>query len=457
MANYIVTTDADELDPGATVAMPGGSGLSLREAITIANANAGMDTITFANGAGEAFENGGTILLTMGELSNTGVVTIDGDIDNDGTPDTTIDAQMNSRILDTSAGTTLRGLVLTGGKTTANGENGGAVRATGSANLVIEDSMVSGNSTAGEYASGGGIGTSSGNVTVTNSTVSGNSTAGEYARGGGIGASFGNVTLTNSTVSGNSTAMDYGGGGGIGTSSGNVTVTNSTVSGNSTAGEYARGGGIGTSSGNVTVTNSTVSGNSTAGEYARGGGTHAFSGDITLINSITIGNVTTYNGVDGEQIDGSTVNTSGLSIIGGNATLIFAQTAEVLDGNGIATGVQAGVLADNGGPVQTIALLADPANPALDAGDDGLAPAMDARGLARLDLPGIAIMARTHPTSARSKSKVQSTSRQPHRRRTMSRPMRTRRHLRYRSAHPMRMATFWLTAWCPGTNRSWVL
>jgi len=68
------------------------------------------------------------------------------------------------------------------------------------------------------------------------------------------------------------------------------------------------------------------------------------------------------------------------SIIAGDAAAIFAQT----QANGAAT---AGVLADNGGPVQTIALKADLSNPALDIGTSALAT--DATGQARdVDLAG---------------------------------------------------------------------
>ena len=44
-----------------------------------------------------------------------------------------------------------------------------------------------------------------------------------------------------------------------------------------------------------------------------------------------------------------------------------------------------GTLDDNGGPVQTIALTDNASNPAIDAGDDTLATATDARGVARAD------------------------------------------------------------------------
>ncbi len=46
LTDIVVTTGADEADPDATVQSPGGSGLSLREALLIANAAAGEQTIT---------------------------------------------------------------------------------------------------------------------------------------------------------------------------------------------------------------------------------------------------------------------------------------------------------------------------------------------------------------------------------------------------------------------------
>ena len=51
---------------------------------------------------------------------------------------------------------------------------------------------------------------------------------------------------------------------------------------------------------------------------------------------------------------------SGTTLVTGDPTLVFAETFENGDTRG-------GVLADNGGRVQTVALLADPSNPALDA------------------------------------------------------------------------------------------
>ncbi|MCB2079363.1 MAG: tandem-95 repeat protein [Novosphingobium sp.] len=420
--SLVVTIVGDTIDPfdGET---------SLREAIAFANdptANGGTgdadndgnanDTITFAHGTGDAFENGGIILLTLGQLSATAEVTIDGDVDGDHVPDVTIDAQGNSRILDTTQATTLRGLILTNGKTLNNGEDGGAVRSQG--DLAVINSIVRDSSTAGEFAEGGGLfsGTSvtltnstvSGNATsqlgsqgggvyahmdivVTDSTISDNATIGVGARGGGLYSSVGSVSLSNSTVSGNSTRGENSFGGGVYAWTG-VTAVNSTITGNSTTGAWAYGGGVFNADGQVTITNSTITGNSTAGANAEGGGIMNYAGTTTLANSLVLGNVTTYSGVGSDDVNG-TPTLQGNTIVGGDATLIFAQTHEVLDGNNAATGVLTGTLADNGGLVKTVALKADIDNPALDAGDDTLAPVsgFDARGLDReVDIPGIA-------------------------------------------------------------------
>jgi len=96
MTTYVVTTLSDENDAGASVAVPGGAGLSLREAVLLANSSAGADTITFATGPG-------TIRLTS-ELVVTEALTINGDLGDDGTPDILITGDANGD--DTTAGAT---------------------------------------------------------------------------------------------------------------------------------------------------------------------------------------------------------------------------------------------------------------------------------------------------------------------------------------------------------------
>lgn len=468
--SLVVTTLSDVADPldGET---------SLREAIAFANdptagggtgdadgVNGAVDTITFAPGLAA----GGTILLNGTQLSITAPVIID----NGTTPDIVIDAGGLSRVVTTSADTTLKGLTITGGSVAGDG---GGVRATGSANLTIEDSVITGNSTSntngmgggislltgdltltnstvsdnstsGNVSSGGGIYNKSGKITLSGSTVSDNSTSGIGSQGGGIAAVTGAITLTDSTVSGNGTTNSNSRGGGIYGYSGNITLTNSTVSdnytkntnsagggiygysatieltrstvsgnstegifsdgggihseggaitlrnstiaGNSTGGDSSEGGGIYSSgAGGVTLLNSTVTGNTTSGSASEGGGIYGTSGPITLTNSIVLGNATTFAGLGLDDIGGlALVNEGGPNIIGGiSGAPAPADVFAAIDG---ATG--GGVLADNGGPVQTVALKASTSNPALDAGNDALAPATDARGEARFDFAGVA-------------------------------------------------------------------
>ncbi|MBP7002325.1 calcium-binding protein [Amaricoccus sp.] len=422
MAAFIVTTSADS-----------GAG-SLRQAVLDANAAAGADEIRFDAAVfdGEAAD---VIRLTSGQIEITDEltivggpagVTITGDADGDdvtlagGITDVAASLagddrlEDNSRIFGATAALTLDGLTVTGGRTTADGEAGGAVRGT---DVTLIDSVVSGNSTAGDYARGGGVyGFTT--VTLRDSTVSGNSTAGEGGDGGGVWG--GVVTLTNTTVSRNSTSGSYAGGGGVSgyfsvaltnsEVSGNRTegngsigggiygystrLTNSTLSGNRTAGEGASGGGV---FGNyVTLENSTVSGNSTLGEGARGGGVFwggNLYGYVSLTNSIVLGNAMVSAGFGDDDIDTSPIVRSGVNIVGSDVfsgdTIVGTATAETVFAATIeiAPGVFAGVLADNGGPTRTIAIRAD--GPAQGAADPASATATDQRGFARDAAPDL--------------------------------------------------------------------
>ena len=192
-------------------------------------------------------------------------------------------------------------------------------------------------------------------LTVTNSTVSGNTAAGG---GGGIvgRTSPGDrLVITNSTVSGNSGYV----GGGLLNYGGALELTNSTVSSNSA---NLVGGGVLNAFGAATLTNSTVSGNIALGG---GGGIFNYFAQALLINSILANNpggncvypVTIIDGGNNFDDDGT------------------------CGGAFIAPGVDFdAVLADNGGPTKTHALL--PGSVAIDAaGACGLAT--DQRGASR--------------------------------------------------------------------------
>jgi len=365
--NLVVTTAVDEFDGfvDSTISvLEMGNGLSLREAVALANQNpATADTITFDDGTLLADLTGAEIDLLLGQLSITGPVTIDG-----ADRGITVDAQDMSRVfgIGPDADTTLIGLTIENGETTADG---------------------AGNS-------GGGIGAQS-DLTLINSTVRNSGTTGDDAQGGGI-FSTGTVNLFNSTVSGNSTTGNDADGGGIRAQT--VNAVNATIHGNfTTDGGLAQADGGGIDASTVNLQSSTVTANAVFGLAADGGGISA--GTINSANSIITGNVSLLTSEDD--------TTSPPTLLGNNIVAGELFLGGASQGAGFATddifaetdGLGTPVLADNGGPVETVALLLDDENPAVDRGDIGALPAdsqdldgdadtgevlpVDARGLVR--------------------------------------------------------------------------
>ncbi|WP_263011225.1 Ig-like domain-containing protein [Metapseudomonas otitidis] len=160
LATITVTSNADT-----------GAG-TLRNAI--ASALAG-DTITFQSSM--------TVGLASGQLLLNKNLIIDGDLDNNGTADVTIDANHTSRVFNMTAGNvTLDGLVITKGLVSGDG---------GSYNGLI-----------GGDALGGGISVTGGVLTLRNSAITANKAAGGGGNGGGSNQGLG--------------VYGYGGGGGGG-------------------------------------------------------------------------------------------------------------------------------------------------------------------------------------------------------------------------------------------------
>ena len=349
----VVTTLSDESASGTDLVTEAqdGDGLSLREALSIANSTAADEVITFA---GELAN--GTLSLALGQLTITDSVTIDGDTDADGAADITIDAGGTSRVVEISAGTgILNGLVLTSGD--SSGGYGGGIFASGSASLTVTNSAIESN-TAGTSATnhGGGIFVQNGTALIENTTLS-NNTA--YA-GGGIYIASGDLTVRNSTLAGNAAATGTdGSGGGIFSLAAMVTVENSTISGNAAR----NGAGIfgDPMVPQITIENSIVTGNASQTGPEISGGFTANGGNIIA--------GTIYSGA----------STTGSA----TAAEIFALTEEVRDINGNLTGTTGGALRDNGGARQSVALLSGLANPAVDGGDSAFLAAgteTDVRG-----------------------------------------------------------------------------
>ncbi len=168
---------------------------SLREAIAAANANAIQDRIAFAPALA-----GRTISLApgRGQLAISQRVTIDTE-----GADITVDARGRSRVFFVGPGfneVSMVGLTITGGRTAGAG---GGLLASDDSEIALTRCTVTGNESAG-----GGGGVAGGFVFVYDSTISDNATAGE---GGGLLSFFG-LIVDETTVSGNSAG---GSGGGI--------------------------------------------------------------------------------------------------------------------------------------------------------------------------------------------------------------------------------------------------
>jgi len=315
----VVTTASDVVDANDGL-------LSLREAITLANANADADVITF-----DASLAGQTITLTGGELVLTQDVTIDGDTDGDHKADITISGNDASRVFRMTGGSTdvdLLSLTLTNGFSAIVG---GAIYASSIGTLDIQD------------------------TTINDSAAS---------HGGGVFGRGTDVTLTNSLVTGNSAG--YFGGGVYVRLSSTLAVTNSTIHGNTSNG---KGGGISASSSSVTLVNSTVTGNQADADGSvttRGGGIDDFGSTITVINSVvaenTSGTSMTANDVSG------TIDTADHSFFG--TTVTTGSGSGNLNGAG---DPMLGELLDNGGTVLSRSPL--DGSPLIGAGSNALLPA----------------------------------------------------------------------------------
>lgn len=353
--SYIVNTTSDVSNSTDDL-------LTLREAIETANLNPGADIIGFD------LDNGSTIMLAGTELSITDDLTVNGL----GANNLTISGDNASRIFNISGSGTevaLNGLTLANGNTgieeieTPTGiidGGGGAILVGIASALVVNNSTLSNNQTVED----GGAILNLGTLMLNSSTLSNNS-AGFY---GGAISSYGvAATINNSTISNNTAGND---GGGIRSRNGTLTVNNSTVFGNIS---QTNGGGIrSTLGGTLVVTNSTISGNSNRS----GGGGIDVSGSAsstTIRNSIVAGNRVTgdFPAADREIESDPLITSGGYNLFGfsgdsgldPNVTTLSTDIIPAVALNQILDTA----LRDNGGPTQTLALVAG--SPAINAGD----------------------------------------------------------------------------------------
>jgi len=397
-ATFTVNSIVDAVDatPGDGICATAGAVCTLRAAIQEANALAGADVITVPAGTYTlSIAGAGEELAATGDLDVLANVTINGA----GAGTTFVDGADLDRVFQvfvTAPSVAISGVTIQNGSVLGVGGSGGGLWADGTGLVTLTGVVVTANTAT---SSGGGVWTNSpmsfvnsevsgnsansgggiwsnGTMSLTNSTVSSN-TGGS---GGGAGIhTNGNMSLTNSTVSGNSAPATTANvdGGGI-WSNGNMSLTNSTVSGNVLPGLNPRGGGI-WSNGTVNLLNSTISGNSAAATNGTGGGIWS-NGIVTADFSTIVDNAATA-GLGGGIDVGSTLrlfativannaggncNGTPLSITSDGSNLSSDATCDLdQPSDKPNTDPMLGVLANNGGPTQTHALLAG--SPAIDA------------------------------------------------------------------------------------------
>jgi predicted outer membrane repeat protein len=346
-----------------------------------------------------AISGGGNVTFTCsGTIVLTSQITISADTTIDGIGQSvTISGNNTVRLFSVNAATTLtlNNLILTQGSATLVPSLGGAIYNQGTLDIIgctfsnnsasswggaiysigtavnITNSVFSGNSASG----GGAMLLDGGTLDISGSTFSGNNATTAAGAGaleldggnvtidktsflnnsapyfGAIDHNYGTLTITNSTFSGNQAANGEGGA----IDENNVLVlANSTFSGNSST---TTGGAIVFYGESAMVTNCTFAGNSAS---RAGGAIYVGGGTITLINTIVAdssaggncgGRGTITDGGNNLQFGGTVVNSCGATIP--------TPGSDPLGSN---------ILANNGGPTQTIALSAGSA--AIDAGND---------------------------------------------------------------------------------------
>jgi fibronectin-binding autotransporter adhesin len=367
--DFVVTT-TDEHSDG----LCGIADCTLIEALAASNANASANTITFAPGVS------GTIFTSFGPgRSITHPVTIVGP----GARTLTINGKGASRIFNIQAGAgsvTISGLTLANAKAASSGAfpNGWGGAIFNSASLTLTDCTLSGNSASFH---GGAI--------LNNGSSSGNAT----------------LTLTNCTLTGNSSTMSGGAILNLGSPSGHATLnmTNCTLNQNSAS---QHGGAIyndGTNAGNaaLTLTNCTFNQN-TSTLVAGGIYNDAFNqGQVSGTATLVLRNTIIRSGANGANLvnEQGTITSQGSNLssdaAGGDAATgpggFLNQAGDIRN-----TDPKLDTLKSNGGPTDTVALLAG--SPAINAGNDALAPSTDQRGKPRIGVSDIGAFEFTPPS-----------------------------------------------------------
>lgn len=324
---------------------------SLREAIAAAGPT---DTITFHSSL-----SGGTIYLSS-TLMLSQNITIDGSalaskITISGDSDMDTDGDVRVFYVNSGVTATLNSLIVTKGLASGGSPAGDGGGLYNNGTLTITNSIFTSNT-----ATAGGAITSNNTLTITNSTFSNNSAT----DAGAIMSAAATLTISGSTFSGNTANPSTGSGGAL-YNFATATISNSTFSGNSAG----IGGAIITNEA-LTIKNSTISGNSAL--LAGGGGLDIENQTTNLSNTI-IANSTGSDCYQDPVFANIGTNTNNLIEDGSCPSTMTGDPG-------------LGALASNGGPTQTLALLAY--SVAIDAGNNATCTTspisnLDQRGVTR--------------------------------------------------------------------------
>jgi len=224
---------------------------------------------------------------------------------------------------------------------------------------------------------GGAIHNHDGAVTISDSTFDSNTSVSVVGFGGALyNTSGGTMTIERSLFFGNSAYF----GGALYNSGGEVTIVNSTFAQNTATETGGEGGAIYSPTGTLKISNSTF-----VGDTADSGGGDLYIGSVGGAAAVSIKSsiVASDTGFDCTVVAGSTFTVSGANfdVDGTCAALSLAHFTT-------SANLHLGGLADNGGPTETVALLAgSEAIDAVAAGEctdvDALAVGTDQRGIGR--------------------------------------------------------------------------
>nr|WP_256346883.1 Ig-like domain-containing protein [Pseudomonas gingeri] len=328
-----------------TVTSTADSGVgSLRAALSSAVAG---DIITFST-------SGMTVDLNS-QLVVTKNLTIEGDLDHNGTPDVTISGQYKTQVIQISSGVTatLDGLIITKGLAAGNGGNGGNGTAAANllgagisnfGNLTLNNVSVTANAASGGGGGGGVAGGDVGGAGGGGGAVGGGTGGHGGITGAGTGVYAGGVGSTNQGGTGGGYRTMGGLGGSTSGGAGSTAIygyTNGAAGGTAVSGALSIGGGGGGSGWNGA---GGKGGSAAGGIYNASGATLTIVGTSAITGNIgagggggggsASGSGTTFNGGDGGLGVGAIWNKGTVLITAANFAALGGSANTGASGNG---------------------------------------------------------------------------------------------------------------------------